>query len=353
MTRALQRATTVARRLWAAFVAALSVALSVAFATAGASARSAAVTVFAFLALGTGAAQAHEMTMAEMDMRETAPGVFLWQWTATNDRSGTMTLSPQWPEGCAADGPVLRCGEAGLTGRLAIDGVGQRYSAAMVKVHWRDGQTRVYTLTDSQPSVQLFGSADDSRGLGEIARAYTVLGVEHILGGYDHIAFVISLLFLVGFQRKLVWTITAFTVAHSLTLASSALGLLTLRPPPVEAAIALSIVLVASEALHSRQTLARRLPALVAFLFGLVHGLGFARALQDIGLPAQHLPVALLTFNVGVEFGQLLIVLAAWLVYRAASRIPAQLPRARLATLYTIGALASYWSIGRVIAILS
>ncbi len=116
--------------------------------------------------------------------------------------------------------------------------------------------------------------------MGEIARAYLVLGVEHILSGIDHLLFVAALLFLVGFQRKLIWTITAFTLAHSLTLASAALGWLTLRSAPVEATIALSIVLVASEALQPRETLARRLPAMVAFLFGLVHGLGFAGALQ-------------------------------------------------------------------------
>src|SRR6185295_7555065 len=109
---------------------------------------------------------------------------------------------------------------------------------------------------------------EDRRGAAAVAWAYAVLGVEHILTGFDHLMFVIGLLFLVGFERRLVWTITAFTAAHSLTLASSALGLLTLRPPPVEAAIALSIVLVAAEALHTRNTLARRWPALVAFLFG-------------------------------------------------------------------------------------
>jgi hydrogenase/urease accessory protein HupE len=190
----------------------------------------------------------------------------------------------------------------------------------LVKVQWADGQASIYTLTAGQPSVQLYGSADDRRGLGEIARAYTLLGVEHILSGYDHLLFVIGLLFLVGFQRRLVWTISAFTLAHSLTLASAALGWLTLRAPPVEACIALSIVLVAYEALQKEQTLSRRWPALVAFGFGLVHGLGFAGVLQEIGLPQQHLLAALLAFNVGVEIGQLLTVGAAgllvWLLRR-------------------------------------
>src|SRR5262249_17851291 len=160
---------------------------------------------------------------------------------------------------------VLRCGEHGLAGTLRIEGVGRTYSAAIVKVYWLDGQTRVYTMTAGQPTVRLYGSADDRRGMGEIAQAYTVLGVEHILTGFDHLAFVLALLFLVGFNRRLVWTITAFTAAHSVTLALAALGVLTLRPAPVEATIALSIMLVAGEALHARATLSRRWPAVVAF----------------------------------------------------------------------------------------
>ena len=258
--------------------------------------------------------------MAEMQLRETSRGEFLWQWTAGEKRPPGEDLTPVWPEGCRAESNVLRCGDAGMRGTLAIDGVGKRYSAALVKVFWLDGQSRVYTLTAGQPTVHLYGSADDQRGMGEIASAYTVLGVEHILTGLDHLLFVVGLLFLVGFNRRLLWTITAFTAAHSLTLACSALGWLVLRPPPVEATIALSIMLVAGEALHRRQTLARRWPALVAFLFGLVHGLGFAGALEEIGLPGQHLLVALLPFNAGVEIGQLLTVACAWLLWRMSAR---------------------------------
>jgi hydrogenase/urease accessory protein HupE len=180
----------------------------------------------------------------------------------------------------------------------------------------------------------------------EIGRAYVVLGIEHILSGVDHLLFVIALLFLVGFRRRLVGTITAFTLAHSLTLACSVLGWIALRPAPVEAVIAMSIVLVACEALRERETLARRMPALVSFLFGLVHGLGFAGALNSIGLPQSHLPVALLTFNLGVEIGQLMTVLAAY----ALVRLPwsGRLARARTPALYAIGAIAAYWSWSRI-----
>ena len=297
-------------------------------------------------------ARAHEMSMAEMEERETFPGEFFWQWSAQNDkRPMGSDLRPRWPATCVGGPNVLHCPGGGLKGTMSVEGVGKRYSAALVKVVWLDGQSRVYTFTGAQPSVQLYGAADDRRGRGEIARAYTILGIEHILSGIDHLLFVAGLLFLVGFGRRLIGTISAFTLAHSLTLACAAFGWITLHPAPVEASIALSIVLVASEALRQRDTLARRVPALVSFLFGLVHGLGFAGALKDIGLPQSHLPLALLSFNVGVEVGQLLMVLVAYVVV---VRLPISrrwLGGARRPALYGIGVLAAYWSWLRIAAI--
>ncbi|MES2564870.1 MAG: HupE/UreJ family protein, partial [Pseudomonadota bacterium] len=296
------------------------------------------------------ASAAHEMSMAEMELRQVSHSEFVWQWTASGTRPVSEELTPVWPQGCSAESNVLRCGEAGLRGTMAMEGVGKRYSAALVKVFWLDGQMRVYTITSAQRTVRLYGSADDERGMGEIASAYLVLGVEHILSGIDHLLFVLALLFLVGFDRRLVWTITAFTAAHSITLALSALGWITLRSPPVEAPIALSIVLVAVEALNKKPTLSRRWPAVVALLFGLVHGLGFAGALKEIGLPDNHLSVALLTFNVGVELGQLLVVGVAYLLYRSFANRP-KFALARTPALYAIGSVAAYWSIGRVVSI--
>ena len=294
----------------------------------------------------------HEMSMAEIELRELSKGEFVLTWGQSGNSSRTIDqdLTPHWPDGCHVVEQSLKCPAKGMIGRLSIDGVGDKYSAAMVRITWLDGQSRVYTLTESQPSVNLFGAADDSRSWKEIASAYTVLGIEHILSGIDHLLFVISLLFLVGFRKRLIGTITAFTLAHSLTLASSVMGWITLRSPPVEASIALSIVLVASEALRDRETLARRLPSVVAFLFGLVHGLGFAGALKDIGLPQKHLPLALLTFNVGVEIGQLFVVCAALLLTKSLLRYQ-PMTFARKPLLYAIGIMAAFWSWERIAGI--
>jgi hypothetical protein len=313
------------------------------------------ILTFLCLVLGTAFctnARAHEMSMAELEIRQFSQGDFQWQWVATGNKPASQLLEIVWPDGCRASENQLNCGEAGLKGKLTVEGVGKSYSAAIVRVLWQDGELRTYTLTGAQPSVQLFGSSVDNRSMFEIGRAYLLLGIDHILRGYDHLLFVAGLLFLVGFRNKLILTITAFTVAHSLTLVSAALGWITLRSAPVEAAIALSIVLVASEALNNRETLSRRFPALVAFIFGLVHGLGFAGALQEIGLPQQHLVAALLSFNIGVEAGQLLAVGAAWLlVLLTKNMLWAQ--RLRVPALYTIGAFAMYWMIERTTAIIS
>jgi hydrogenase/urease accessory protein HupE len=297
-------------------------------------------------------AAAHELSMADLLVREVGRGDFVVQWGPGEKSAPADSLRPQWPAQCRSEGNLLRCGDASLKGTVSVQGVGDKFSAVLIKVLWADGRSSVYTVTAGQPNARLFGSAEDERGLFEVAGAYTQLGVEHILGGIDHLLFVAGLLFLVGFRRQLVWTISAFTLAHSLTLACAALGWLPLRSPPVEASIALSIVLVAGEALHKRDTLARRWPALVAFLFGLVHGLGFAGALQDVGLPERHLVPALLAFNLGVELGQLAAVACVGLALWMLRRQPWVL-RLRTPALYGIGTLAAYWSWLRVAAIVA
>ena len=241
-----------------------------------------AVCAFMLMA-GAAGVSAHEMTMADLSLREVAPKEFVWGWGVPGKNTPiSQDLTPVWPEGCVGDANTVRCGERGLAGTLSVEGIGNKYSAVILRIDWRDAQKSTYTLSKNRPDVRLFGGARDERDFVEVAQTYGLLGLEHILSGIDHLLFVLSLLFLVGFRRRLIGTITSFTVAHSLTLAASALGALTLRPPPVEAAIALSIVLVCAEALNNRDTLTRRWPEIVGFFFGLVHGLGFAGAMKEI-----------------------------------------------------------------------
>jgi hydrogenase/urease accessory protein HupE len=189
-----------------------------------------------------------------------------------------------------------------------------------------------------------------------VVQTYTVLGIEHILTGFDHLCFVLALMLIVRRTRLLVWTVTAFTLAHSVTLALATLGFIHVPGPPVEATIALSIVFVASEVVQQqrgREGLAARKPWLIALAFGLLHGLGFAGALAEVGLPANAIPLALLFFNIGVEIGQLLFIAAMLVAMRSLQRLSADhavLRRAAVVPAYLIGAIASYWTIERVSA---
>ena len=182
--------------------------------------------------------------------------------------------------------------------------------------------------------------------------SYLRLGIKHILLGIDHLLFVLALMILVAGRRRLVGTVTAFTAAHSLTLAAAALGLVRVPQKPVEAVIALSIVFVASEIIRGREGkpgLTARSPWVVAFIFGLLHGFGFAGALSEVGLPPQAIPLALLFFNVGVELGQLLFIGAVAIVVVAIRRLAVPSPTwAWRVPAYGIGAVAAMWTLERV-----
>jgi hydrogenase/urease accessory protein HupE len=189
-----------------------------------------------------------------------------------------------------------------------------------------------------------------------VVRTYTVLGIEHILTGFDHLLFVLALLILVNGKGRLITTVTAFTLAHSVTLALAILGFLHVPGPPVEALIALSIVFVAAEIVYARQDrpgLSQRYPWLVAFVFGLLHGLGFAGALAEVGLPPLSIPTALLFFNVGVEIGQLTFIAAVFGLVALIRWTTRSVEFPRLVWLwrvppYLIGGIASYWVIERI-----
>jgi hydrogenase/urease accessory protein HupE len=284
----------------------------------------------------------------------------LWRVPALPD-SRRLAAEPVWPESVTVSEPRAAMiggsweerysitARGGLIGsEVRIEGILGGATDVIVRIERLDGTTQLERLRPAEP----FFVVTASPGPGEVAWDYLVLGVEHILGGIDHLLFVLALLLLVRNLRRLVFTITAFTVAHSITLVCSTLGLISLPGPPVEAIIALSIVFVAAEVIHEQQgraSLTARSPWIVAFAFGLLHGLGFAGALEEVGLPETAIPVALLMFNVGVEAGQLLFVAAlvfVALALRRLSRVP--FPLVSRAVSYAIGTVAAFWTIERV-----
>ncbi len=239
----------------------------------------------------------------------------------------------------------------GLAGRtIEIDGLSDGGAEVLVRVVHDDGTAQVTRLVPMRKQFVVEATV----GRLEVVRAYLLLGIQHILLGIDHLLFVFALLMIVNGGSRIVTTVTAFTVAHSITLVAATLGWLNLPPAPVEATIALSIVFLAREVVSAwrrRPSLTRRVPWVVAFVFGLLHGLGFAGALAEIGLPQQAIPLALLCFNVGVEIGQLAfvaVVLALGSALRGVLARRGEWPR--WATPYAIGGAASLWMVQRIAA---
>lgn len=245
------------------------------------------------------------------------------------------THRPQTRE--SFDGAVIR-----------IAGLERTITDVLVSVSFANGQTVQTVLKPDNNSLTLH-----LQGAGKLAvPAYLTLGIEHILTGFDHLSFVLGLLLLVRGRIRLLKTITAFTVAHSITLAAAALGHVNVSAPVIESLVALSIVFVAVElvrAYRGRDGLSVRHPWLVAFVFGLLHGFAFAGSLADIGLPTHNIPGALVLFNLGVEIGQVLFVAAVLALVHAVRRLPWRFDRqARWATAYGIGTLAAFWMIERI-----
>lgn len=246
---------------------------------------------------------------------------------------------------------TISTGQGGLDGwEVTVHGLQATMTDALVRIALSDGRVVSRLLRPDAPSF-VFGN----ESAGPAAGSYFVLGVEHILFGIDHLLFVLSLVLIVRGVGLLVKTITAFTIAHSITLALATLGLVKLPSAPVEAVIALSIVFVAAEILRSRQGkrgLTERAPWLVAFTFGLLHGFGFAGALAEVGLPPNDIPFALLLFNVGVEAGQLVFVGAVLATAALVRRVRFPAPEwAPLLPPYAIGSVAMCWGIERAIAL--
>jgi hypothetical protein len=289
-------------------------------------------------------ALAHGFHPGVLTLVEQRSNVFATTWVQPVDtRGASEPVVVGWPAGCTATGAVVDCSPGGPQGAITFTGLSGASGRVIATVHFLDGTT-VETVVRADDPRLVLRAADGPRPL---AGGWIELGVLHILTGWDHLAFVIGLLAVVGAAnlRRLVATITAFTVAHSLALALAVGGMVTLRPAAVEAIIAASVLLVAREALGSQPTLTRRAPWLVAFVFGLVHGLGFAGALASRGIGVG---LSLLWFNVGVELGQLAIVVVAVALMRRFGERHGWL---RPVVAYAIGGVAAAWFLERAFAV--
>lgn len=297
-------------------------------------------------------ASAHAIDSATLTLTEVGDGNFTIHWQSTAKTLEALPEPAHYPESCKRRANVLDCGALGLTGTIEFPWLESSESRVFVLVDWADGSRLLRVVTSRSPRVTVYGipASAGLRFLVPIAVDYTRLGVEHILTGFDHLMFVLAITILLRSRKALVVAITAFTVAHSVTLAATVFGWLSLPPAAVETTIALSIVLVCAECLRPSDSLSHRAPWLVTLAFGLLHGMGFASALLETGLPEKHVPSALLFFNVGVELGQLgaiaVFIGVGWLWSRVEKR-PAW---SRGAFVYAMGSMAAYWSLERGVA---
>jgi len=309
-------------------------------------------------------ASAHEVRPAYLELRQTSPDTYevSWKIPAAGDRRLAVyvefpaDVEPlREPRGTFRGGAYLerwavRC-PGGLEGRVVrIAGLEATQVEVIGRVQHRNGVTQTVRILPSAPA---FVVEAQPHALG-IVRTYTVLGIEHILTGIDHLLFILALILITRGGWRMVKTVTAFTVSHSITLTAATLGWVHIPPPPVEAVIALSIVFVAAEILRQRRGIlgiTARAPWIVAFSFGLMHGLGFAGGLSAAGLPTAHIPTALLFFSLGVETGHFLFIGAVLSVIAVVRRVRVPIPRwVELVPPYAIGTLAMFWVIQRIAA---
>ncbi len=326
-----------------------------------------ALMVFLVGALGFGASSdGHALQPGYLELRLIDKDLYavVWKIPATGGRP--MAIAAWLPENCDPRMPgqpiwngaayvarwTASCAGGLEGGEIRIDGLDRTSTDVLVRFDFADGASEARRLTAGDSSFTVPTQPSDL----EVARTYLLFGVEHILSGFDHLLFVLALLLLVKGTRRLIVTVTAFTLAHSLTLAGATLGVVHMPGPPIEAVIALSIVFVASEIIHSRRGrpgVTECYPWVVAFTFGLLHGFGFAGALTEVGLTKNSIPTALLFFNVGVEIGQLLFIASVFAIAALSRRIlrRVNLPRPAWAWAvppYAIGSLAVFWVLQRI-----
>ena len=323
------------------------------------------------------AVQAHAFAPSLLELRQVQGAQFAVRFKQPTVRRSGSELRPILPTSCEATGPAsvepegtglvatwsVRCGQALVGQTIALEGIAESQADVLLRLEWADGRSMRHVLTAEAPSFVV--PAEET--IWQVLRGYGVLGVEHILFGFDHLLFVLGLVLLVRGGRRLLLTITAFTLGHSVTLALAALGVVHLPSSPIEALIAFSILVLAVELARrhktgdeSRSWLGRS-PWWVASGFGLLHGLGFAGALSEIGLPAGDIPAALFAFNLGIELGQLAFVATVLAAGVAMRRVEAAVSRPEtrssilirnagaLAPAYLIGCLAAFWTFERIL----
>jgi hypothetical protein len=311
---------------------------------------------------------AHRLSPGFFGLTETADGQFDARWKVSVSGGLADVLIPELPEACVVAGQpavflldgvqaprefrlqqaTVLCDRPLAGQRFAIRGLDATDTDVLLSIEYLDGSTFTHRLLPHSAAVVI----PERSGVLDVVETYTLLGVEHILLGIDHLLFVFALLLLVTGMRQLILTITAFTAAHSITLAAATLGWINVSPAAVEATIALSILFLATELARrsignigeSGEGLTSRWPWVVAFSFGLLHGFGFAGALREIGLPEQSIALSLLFFNVGVELGQLLfvgvVIACGYCCKRLGVSVAAGAPRYAA---YVIGSVSAYW----------
>lgn len=313
-----------------------------------------------------GALQAHETRPGYLELREGEPSTYALLWKRPTGGEVEIRIAPVVPDDCRLATPdqqqltpgavvvrgTLAC-RGGLAGKtLRVAGLETTITDVLVRIEHADGRVESHLLRPATPEVTL-GAATTT---AERALSYLQIGVQHILRGFDHLLFVFGLLLIVRDRWMLVKTVTSFTVAHSITLAIATLGFASVPLAPVDAAIALSILFLGPEIVRvwrGQTSFTIRHPWVVAFLFGLLHGFGFAGGLTAMGLPRAEIPLALLLFNIGVELGQIAFVVLVILLERAVRALQVQWPRL-VAVLpgYVVGSLGAYWTIQRTAVLL-
>ena len=312
------------------------------------------------LFLLAGVARAHEVRPGYLEFREQEAGQWQVVWKVPMRGDLRLALYPRLPESCQPVSQVtavrspgamverwrVSCPQ-GLRGELIIDGLAATLTDVLVRIQPWEAPVRSFLLSSTAPAVVLGQGTESTIPI----LGYMSLGVEHILLGVDHLLFVLGLLLIVRNRWMLVKTVTSFTLAHSITLAIATLGYASAALPPLNAAIALSILFLGPEIVRSwrnETSLTIRHPWVVAFAFGLLHGFGFAGGLTEMGLPSAEIPVALLLFNVGVELGQMAFVVLVILLERSFREFEILWPRwVEIMPGYLVGSLGAYWTIQR------